>query len=89
MSELAAGWMVALSDDADPQEQGRSDEVGVPRLSLCMFISQNEDGLADRHFGAVVLGLFFLSVMVCFVGVCFVRFVFFLFLLGLFGYGLI
>ena len=33
----------------------------------------------------VVLGLFFLSVMVCFVGVCFVRFVFFLFLLGLFG----
>ena len=58
---------------------------GVSRLSLGILSSQNEDGLADRHFGAVVLGLFFLSVMVCFVGVCFVRFVFFLFLLGLFG----
>jgi hypothetical protein len=52
--------MVALSDNTDPQEQGRSDEVGVPRLSLCMSISQNEDGFADRHFGARCFGFVFL-----------------------------
>ena len=52
--------MVAFSDDARPQERGRSENVDVSQLSLGRFGADNDDGLAKRHFGALFVGFVFL-----------------------------